>query len=470
MDKCIIFGCGNIGRAAYDKLKRFYEILAFSDNNNNLWGETLYGVNIIPPEDLFNMIEREKARLFVCMENTGDVVAQLREYGFQQIYVWKKGFFYTADELIPVEYPFESYKTKNGSEKSVLFISNSANIRDHKMASIAKAAGYRVFLAYIVKNPIADNQYNDLYEKVFPVMSMNGLINFINQSDFDVIHSSSEPDYLTPILINTNKPVIHDCHDLRSSNRPIAPNQLMLEYLAHKKASGVIYPSKGLKDEAIKKYGIDESNICVVENYVSRRIIPNKRLSKLSASDSAIHLVYEGGIAFDDRTYKYYQKDLWLRLVDEGMHVHFYSAADAGKCRELESLHDNIHYEGNITSEQLSVEMSKYDVGLCMFNVTKLNRHYLDYSSPNKLFEYLNAGIPVAVNKEIGNICDFVITNKVGGAIDLNENLLPQMKNVSEIRIDNNFIIDNGYYFEKKSEELDRLYKIVMRRDTKDYA
>ena len=41
MKKCIIFGCGNIGKAAYKKLKDYYEIVAWSDNDQSLYGQEI---------------------------------------------------------------------------------------------------------------------------------------------------------------------------------------------------------------------------------------------------------------------------------------------------------------------------------------------------------------------------------------------------------------------------------------------
>ena len=163
-------------------------------------------------------------------------------------------FFFSADGLYPLEFPALKYHEK-GSDKSlhVLFVSDAANIRDHKMASIVKKAGEKVFLAYILKSPYDGwLEYADMYEEIYQIMSMQSLVDFVKNSEFDIIHCSSEPEYTTPMIIRSGKTVICDCHDLRSSNQSLTPDKLVIEYLAHTGAAGVIYPTAGLRDEAVK--------------------------------------------------------------------------------------------------------------------------------------------------------------------------------------------------------------------------
>ena len=51
--KVVIFGCGNYGFDAYKNIcSRNIEISAFSDNNSDLWGKTLEGIEIVAPEKI----------------------------------------------------------------------------------------------------------------------------------------------------------------------------------------------------------------------------------------------------------------------------------------------------------------------------------------------------------------------------------------------------------------------------------
>lgn len=266
MKKCIIFGCGNIGKASYKKLKDYYEIVAWSDNDQSLYGQEIDDISIIRPSDIPLLSQKYDLDVFVSMFQTREVVNQLRGLKLSNIYIWKGGFFFSADGLYPLEFPPLKYY-KKGSNKSlhVLFVSDAASIRDHKMASIAKKAGAKVFLAYIVKSPYDEwPEYADMYEEIYPVMSIQSLFEFVENSEFDIIHCSNEPDYITPVLIQSEKTVIHYCNNLRSSNESLSPDRLTLEYLTHTGAAGVIYPTTRLRDEAVRKYALQEKRTLVL--------------------------------------------------------------------------------------------------------------------------------------------------------------------------------------------------------------
>jgi glycosyltransferase involved in cell wall biosynthesis len=54
-----------------------------------------------------------------------------------------------------------------------------------------------------------------------------------------------------------------------------------------------------------------------------------------------------------------------------------------------------LHFHGSLPPKELVKEMTKYDFGIIPFMVNKQNIELLNSSSPNKLFEYLRAGLPV---------------------------------------------------------------------------
>lgn len=267
MKKCIIFGCGNMGKAAFRKLKDYYEIVAWADNNQELHGRKINGISVINPSEIPSLAQKYDLDIFVCMYKTSEVVKQLRSFGKLNVYIWKDGFFFSSNGLYPLEFPVLRYH-KKGNDKSlhVLFVSNTARIWDHKMASIVKKAGEKVFLAYIVQSPYDKfPEYADIYEEIYPIMSIQSLFDFVKNSEYDIIHCSSEPEHITPILLRSGKTVIHDCHDLRSSNQSMSPDELTLEYLAHTGAAGVIYPTAGLRDEAVKKFALSKERTLVIE-------------------------------------------------------------------------------------------------------------------------------------------------------------------------------------------------------------
>ncbi len=462
MKKCIIFGCGNIGKAACEKLKAYYEIVAWSDNRNDLHGKELNGIPIISPSEIPEYAKIYDLDVFVSMFQTSEVVNQLRQLKVLNIYIWKGGFFFSANGLYPLEFPaLKCHKKGNDKALHVLFVSDAAGIRDHKMASIVKKAGGKVYLAYIIHSPYGVwQEYADMYEEIFAVMSVQSLYDFVKNSEFDIIHCSSEPDHVTPVLMHSGKIVIHDCHDLRSSNELLSPDRLAIEYLAHTGAAGVIYPTCGLRDEAVRKFGLSKERTLVVENYPFKDLLQKKKKEKLSATDGEIHCVYEGGITHGDKGCRRYFEKIWLKLVEAGLHVHYYSQSEEKYCRFLETLHPHLHYEGNISSYGLSFELTQYDVGLCIYNSTPRNQLYIEHASPNKFYEYVNAGIPVAVDG-VRSLSLIAEKNNLGRHIDLEGDIMMQMKEIARIKIPLGILEEKGFTFDSKTSELIKFYKTV---------
>ncbi len=455
MKNAIIFGCGKIGTATYKKLKNQYCILAWSDNNGALWESKKEGIPIVQPIEIPELLKKENADVFVAVENGQEIVEQLRSLQVKNIYIWKKTFFYSADGLFPYKENTGMYYKKNKKEEThILFVSATAGIRDHKTAKAVKKTGKKVHLAYLKFSPYdIDSEYANIYEDIYSFMSIQALQDFIDNSDFDLVHSSSEPDYITALLARSNKPIIHDCHDLSSSNRTMFPEELTLEYIAHKEASGVVYPTEGLRNEAIRRFGLSWDKTYVLENFTSEELIPHKKKEKISRFDGELHCVYEGAILEGDKASKRYFEEIWLKLAKSGIHVHFYTNYDINYCHYLESMNPKIHFEGNLSSKQLSVELSKYDIGLCIYNTNDSNKLYLEHSSPNKLYEYVNAGIPVAVgNVECHRI--FAEENGFGRQVNMDRELYSQMRTIAEIKIKERILQEKGFTFESKIQGL----------------
>ena len=126
------------------------------------------------------------------------------------------------------------------------------------------------------------------------------------------------------------------------------------------------------------------------------------------------------------------------------------------------------HFEGNRTSLELAIEMSKYDVGLCILNATQRNKKYLEYASPNKIQEYINAGIPVAVGN-IKSQIDFVENNSFGKQIHLEQGILKQLEGIKKINIPVGILQEKQMTLETKIPQLISFYDSCIERYKKKW-
>lgn len=468
MRKAIIFGCGKIGTVCYYKIKESYQEIVYTDNNEQLWGTSKKNISILSPEEIFNKWGVEDTDVYIAIENASisDVlIEQVKQYGEYCIYVYKLPFFYSNNDLIQIKKNSIGIKT---SRKSVLFVSAITGIRDNKIASIVKKMGWDVYLVFLELPPAERmDEYTSIYSEIISVESIDDLVKLVEESDFDIIHCSSEPEFVTALLKNTGKIVIHDCHDLNSLTRAnMTPDSMTIEYLSHSMADGVIYPSEKLRCIAVDRFNLNRERTLVIEGLVTKDMIPNRRLPKKSLVDGEIHAVYEGLIVNKPKTSKKYVEDMWIKIAKAGVHVHFYSQFDVTYCNYLESLDDNIHYEGNCSSKELSVLLSQYDVGLVLFNDNSLTHLNLECASPLKLYEYLNAGIPVAISN-IENHKKIVEHYGVGKYLDLNGDIYMQLKNISRFVVDENFLVDNKLILDEKGSEIINFYEKLIEQKRK---
>lgn len=465
MKKCILFGAGFYGKGAYYKLRDYYDILYYVDNNKAIHGTELYGIPVISVEELENVFQSQEVDIVICSLDYSEMANQLIEIGIREYYIMLEGFLYYCSKeeaLMPKELASREYYKKTQGEKAILFVQNTACIRTHKIASMMKEKGYRVFLLYTIAPPESNNaSFVDLYDAVFTFFTPNSLLDFVNNSDFDIIHSSNEPDILTNYLLLTNKKVVFDTHDMMSLRGNANVNALALEYIANAKSAGVIYTSQGVLEIAKKKFGLEGQRTFVLQNLMLNQIKVEHLLTKLSSIDGEIHCVYEGGIHGKNKRNHRYFEDIWEKITDCRIHIHFYSQSDYDYCVALGQKNEYLHYEGNMGSKELATEMTKYDCGLALFNVNDMNRAFLETGTANKVYEYMNSRIPVVVG-DIDSYVDFVESYNVGIHLNLGGDIKQQFKEVCKITIDKDFLENNKLTMNSYSDELEEFYRSII--------
>lgn len=464
-NKIILFGAGFYGQKTFMNLKNQYEILCFADNNHLIAGSKVCGIPVVSGAELSNY-DMNEADVIICVKSYKPITEQLIAMGITDYYVMVDGFLYHNDlheTMMPVELRQFPYFRKEKNEKNILFVQNAACIRTHKIAAVMKNKGYKVYLLYTLAPPEDVNgAFAANYENIWGFSTINGVRSFIENSDFDVIHCSNEPDVLVNIALMTSKPVVFDTHDMQSIRSKVSIEELALEYLANRYSEGNIYTSPGVVEIAKRKYGLQKHKLAALENMVLEQAEVTNPQKKLSASDHEIHCVYEGGVVGNSIAHHRYFERIWLSIASCGIHIHFYSLSDLNYCRQLEKQHPYIHFEGNMGSQELINEMTKYDCGLAVFNVTEENRIFLETGTANKIYEYLNSCLPIVVGNIQSHI-DFVETYHVGIELDFSKDIKKQMEKAREIKIENDFLINHELTMQSRGDELADFYEGVMK-------
>ena len=468
MRKVVLFGAGFYGNAAYYKLKNVTEILYYVDNSSEKVGKQLHGIEIININRLRQIVESQEIDIIISSQYHSEIAEQIYEIGIKKYYVMLGGLlFYTTekDRMLPLELlEIQRYKKEN-NEKNILFVQDTACIRTHKIASLMKDNGYKVFLLYTMAPPESNNaSFSVVYDGVYTFYTYNAIVCFVEQSEFDIVHCSNAPDMLTCLLLNTSKHIVFDTHDMNSLWGVDSIENLTLEFIANTKSDGNIYTSKGVLEIAKKKYGLENKEIIFLENMVLDQERISNPYKKLSSIDYQIHCVYEGGInGWDEENDRFFEP-MWEKITDCGIHIHFYSQSDPVYCKRLEGKSKYLHYEGNMGSKELLREMTKYDCGLAIFHVTEKNRSFMETGTANKIYEYINSQIPVIVGGLKG-YGDFVKKYNVGISLDFTKDITEQISRACKIEISPDFLKKNNLTMKSRSQELIDFYERVKKRE-----
>jgi hypothetical protein len=129
-------------------------------------------------------------------------------------------------------------------------------------------------------------------------------------------------------------------------------------------------------------------------------------------SQDDIHLVYAGGVFGSHRDKAHYGTTQfhWLieYLNEQKIHFHIYPSPSINRVdyEEYEEMAKNssyFHYHSPVSQTKLSEELSKYHYGLMPFFTSSSGQSDLKfkYATTLKLFNYVEAGIPILVSADV---------------------------------------------------------------------
>ena len=239
----------------------------------------------------------------------------------------------------------------------------------------------------------------------------------------DLVHSHNLPDVLSVLalgLIDGAVPLVHDIHDLQSLRatpyrdgfpEPVAP--LELEQTAIEGAAAVITVSPELVDVISARYALPDRTL-VLGNLALRRDrvvdLPHR-----NDADPPRTVVYEGSLAADGGHYDL--RDAFRGVANAGLSLAIHPSRLVSEYVDLALENDRIRCHDSLDPATLMRTLPKYDLGWAGFNAT-LNGAHLDTVLPNKLYEYLGAGLPVITMRDHLALSRFVDREGVGVVID----------------------------------------------------
>lgn len=251
----------------------------------------------------------------------------------------------------------------------------------------------------------------------------------------DVIHSHNLPDVLTVLaleLIGAGIPLVHDIHDLQSLRTtpyldgfPEPAEPLDLELAAIEGASALITVSSELVDVVSALYHLPGRTLVVGNLALGRDRIPH--LPEKGQCDGMPAIVYEGSLASDGGHYDL--RDIFECLARDGFPVAIHPSRFAPDYANLATRWPSMTCHESMDPAELMRTLPRYDLGWVGFNSGK-NAAHLDTVLPNKLYEYLGAGLPVVTLRDHLALRRFVEREGVGIVVDAVEDVAEAVRDI----------------------------------------
>jgi len=231
------------------------------------------------------------------------------------------------------------------------------------------------------------------------ILSTNEPVSNIDFSEFKQITFEKYKDYSKEydlhLSFNTNvkglsvlpMPTIQVVGDLK-----VYYTKKEIEKQALSQALKCVFVSEIQMKEAIKYYPEIKHKSSVVINGIIEEQKQNKDLTKLN--NGFINLVYSGTISDKKENHRYFIELFNYISNTKKIKLHIYASA-LGLPDIYKSI-SNIEIHDTVNPMDLIQELTRYDVGLIYW---KDNKDVADSSLPNKLFEYLQANIPIVAEK-----------------------------------------------------------------------
>lgn len=339
-----------------------------------------------------------------------------------------------------------------------VFLAGHACIRCDKVAIPLIERGYDVHLIS-KRKPIWSKYYTTWVQ----ANDMNQLLNAVDvyKNVADIFYAHNEPSwFVTIVKERTDKPVILDVHDsmlarwtpeeddeIKKTGRPSA-RIITQERNNFQLADGLVFPTWSFRDLVTSEYALSQPNM-VLPSYLP------KRMTGYEGKEWLGGLVYEGRIDLRDEImndpvnhgFRYCDYQALAEEAHEmNMDFHIYARAD----EPFLKVYQKIAYTHMPQQWGTLLDcLSRHDWGL-VGNSFWTNEW--DIALPNKLFEYMGAGLPPVVINSTES-ANFVKKHDVGIVVESLKELGENWKLHTEYR-KKMFKVRKQFYMEEHIGEL----------------
>jgi hypothetical protein len=319
--------------------------------------------------------------------------------------------------LFLINFPVGSLPELSHSEKKIIvFVGDRMILRSSRMAKWVKRDGIFFTILLCHKLYFIEKFTNNEWDAVFLYRNKFHLLRIIRQLKHVYLFHGFAPSSYYPDLVRqqVKVPFIIDIQDVYACYYGLNPAVRWIKSeLPHEK--NCLQLSDGLighslePNVALRKYGKIKPPSLFFPLYCDNDFFQSNSKS-LDTED--IHLVYAGGVAGSHRNKAQYGliqfHDLIRVLSDQKIHFHIYPSptnfkADYKEYEQMSGHNEYFHFHHSVSQDQLASELNKYHFGLLPFFQINSGQsaEKLKYATTLKLFNYIEAGIPILVSEDL---------------------------------------------------------------------
>lgn len=306
-----------------------------------------------------------------------------------------------------------------GSPLHVVFVTRYARAREFKLAYAARLCGHRVTLvAPIVQSADLAAQYFDRHFKESDPWRILMLLNDL-KPDITHLFVNYNNAQMLPVLMYAPSPVVYDPYDcvqgMIAEKHQLSYTEVAAERICFARADHVC--ARSLEPLYLRRqfrYRMPQTTYFL--DYCWQE--PHQRAFKVRGKDEELHVAYCGGIWPEDQfpasEFGYAQYiDIGRALARQAIHLHLYPAPTPNNANTVDffalylaeaETNPYFHFHQPLPNDRLLEVLRQYDAAMHIMGVSvnhnlgRATRAKLDYSTANKLFDYIEAGLPVIIH------------------------------------------------------------------------
>ncbi len=232
------------------------------------------------------------------------------------------------------------------------------------------------------------------------------IVNRVRWYNPDVIHVHDLPCLKVAVCAGRRLhiPLIYDAHELYPEINTLSRMQkrtlshLEKRFIRH--CDHVITVNPFIAEEMAERYGVVEPT--VIYNAIDRpegfdpSVAPNRFRESMSIADDDAILLYQGWMS---KTRGLQDLVRAMKMVDDRVHLVMMGYGEArGELEQIvreENLGERVHFKEAVGQDELLYWTASSNAGIIPYQPIDLNNYY---SSPNKLFEFIQAALPIIAN------------------------------------------------------------------------